>query len=492
MRNNWNEWREWWQTVSAEWSKPRPRRRRSRSCLASLNWETLEDRQLLSAAGFDPSDVQFNTDIATDTVIQTDGKIVIVGAIQRDQGGNLDFGIARLNSDGTPDLSFSDDGKQTVQFDAGAANIDVATCVGLQSDGKIIIGGYFQRSDSNYDFGVARLNEDGTLDATFSGDGRATIAFDMAGGLDDRAYGLAIDIQDRIVLVGSTQVKSNGSTDFAMVRLTADGELDTSFSADGKKTIAFNMGGQRNDQANAVTIQPNGAILVAGYAERNSRGNYDFAVARISHNGNMDNTLNKTGKRTINMNLGGNSDDRATTIAVSGNRIIVGGYSEKDATGDFDFSIARLTMGGTLDKSFSADGKQFVPFDVGLANDDRPVGMAIQEDGRIYLAGYAELHDAGDYDFAIARITTNGSLDRTFGLEQDGKQLIPFNILANGLDKASAVAVDAEGNIVVVGSAKVNEPLDTDFAAVRLLPSGLLDTAFADGGMTTLAFNMTV
>ena len=77
-------------------------------------------------------------------------------------------------------------------------------------------------------------------------------------------------------------------------------------------------------------------------------------------------------------------------------------------------------------------------------------------------------------------------------MEQDGKQLIPFNILANGLDKASAVAVDAEGNIVVVGSAKVNEPLDTDFAAVRLLPSGLLDTAFADGGMTTLAFNMTV
>jgi len=456
-----------------------------------MSWETLEDRQLLSAAGFDPHDVQFHTDVATATVLQADGKIIVVGAAQRTADGDLDFAIARFNPDGTPDLAFGDLGMTTVGFDGGAQNIDVATSVSLQSDGRIIVGGYFQRTETNYDFGVIRLFDDGVLDSTFAGDGRATIAFDRGAGLDDRANALAIDEFDRIILVGYAEVTAKGDHDFALARLEPEGDLDTDFSQDGKKTIAFNTGGYKDDRANAVTIQPNGTILLAGYAQRSKVGDFDFAVARVSKSGNMDTSLNKTGKRALNIKLGGNSDDRATAVAVVENRIVLSGYAEK-GVGDYDFAIARLTMGGSLDKTFNGDGKQSVAFDQGESGNDRALDLAVQEDGRIYLIGYTEVNDAGDDNIAIARITTNGSLDRTFGFNDDGMIVIAVDLLANGRDRGSDVAINADGNIVIAGSVKSEEPLDLDFALLRLLPDGQLDTLFSDDGFTTLAFNLTV
>jgi uncharacterized delta-60 repeat protein len=216
--------------------------------------EFLEQRQLLTnilATNATPEQLAANvsdlswvdTDQALATAVQSDGKIVLVGSAEITADGDTDFAVTRLNADGTLDLTFGTDGKKTIAFDLGGVNCDVATCVAIQSDGKIVIGGYAQRTISgNFDFALVRLNTDGSLDNSFSTDGKATVSFDYGGTGDDRASGIAIQPDGRIVIVGDAKVANDGRSDFAMARLTTSGDLDTTFSVDGLKRVDFNGG----------------------------------------------------------------------------------------------------------------------------------------------------------------------------------------------------------------------------------------------------------
>src|SRR5439155_927583 len=157
------------------------------------------------------------------------------------------------------------------------------------------------------DFAVARLTPGGQLDTSFDGDGRRTVGIDIPRAGDDLATDVAIDAQGRIVVGGYAEVDStffSGTDyDFAVVRLNANGSLDTSFSGDGKQTIAFNRGGAGFDVANALAIDSLGRIVLVGSAQRNSAINgvadNDMAVARLNANGTIDSTFAVGGKTTI-------------------------------------------------------------------------------------------------------------------------------------------------------------------------------------------------
>jgi uncharacterized delta-60 repeat protein len=134
-------------------------------------------------------------DLATSAALQSDGKIVISGSILR-PGHGTDFGIARYNSDGSLDNSFSGDGK--LSLDVGSTS-ETATSLGVQTDGKIILAGYGAYAFN--DFALARLNSDGTIDNTFSDDGKVVINF---GSGEDLIEGLAI-FKDRLYVAGRTE-----------------------------------------------------------------------------------------------------------------------------------------------------------------------------------------------------------------------------------------------------------------------------------------------
>src|SRR5204862_281432 len=117
------------------------------------------------------------------------------------------------------------------------------------------------------DFAVARLNANGSLDTTFDTDGKQTVGFDLgtAGTStnDDRAQDVAIQSDGKIVLVGSANVGSLATgSNFAIARLNTNGSLDTTFDTDGRQTVSFSALNQ--DFANAVAIQSDGKIVVAG------------------------------------------------------------------------------------------------------------------------------------------------------------------------------------------------------------------------------------
>jgi len=453
--------------------------------------EKLEDRTLLTGNfGLDSTfgsggKVTFNfsnnDDEAYAVALQGDGKIVVAGSTQV-SGTNYDFALSRLNSNGTPDTTFNGTGKLTIPFDLGGGNKDRAYGVVLQPDGKILVVGSAQTSSTGYVFAVARVNADGSLDGSFNGSGKQTIS--MGVGLhNDQAFGVALEPDNKIVVVGFSQISST-NYDFAVARLNTNGSLDTTFNNSGKRTIAFDIGGGFDDEAKGVAIQSDGKIVVAGFAQV-ATNTYDFAVARLNVNGTLDTGFNGTGKEAIGFNLGGANNDGARSVAIQKDgKIVLGGYAEISAP-HYAFALARLNPDGSLDPTFNGGGKQSVSFNLGGGFDDEATGLSIQPDSKIIVTGLAEV-GSGNFNFAVARLTPNGSLDPAFN---GGKYTFAFNLRAAGQDEAFAAVVQPDSKIVVAGFAQRTTSA-FNFAVCRVDPGMVKYFAISGAPGRVRVYNM--
>jgi uncharacterized delta-60 repeat protein len=332
--------------------KPVKQLRRARRCpgTARLSFERLEDRSLLSAGDLDLTfggdgtvttdlgSIDTTTQLARSVAVQADGKIVAAG-MTTNSFAPWDFFLARYNADGSLDVSFGEDGKTTVDF---GNSYDEGWSVAIDGSGRIIVGGVSdQGGATGFDFAVARLNDDGTLDTSFSGDGRATVDF---GSVDDYGRSVAIDGSGRIVVVGTTiqaQGGSTGPSDFAIARLNDDGTLDTSFSDDGRATVDFGNG---LDSGFSVAIDGSGRIIVGGVSDQGGATGYDFAIARLNDDGTLDTSFSGDGRATVDFG-GGHDSGESVAVDGSGGIVVVGLSNQGGATG-LDFAIARLE-GGT-------------------------------------------------------------------------------------------------------------------------------------------------
>ena len=200
-------------------------------------------------------------DFAYSIVLQTDGKIVVGG--NSDIGGNLDFSLARYNTDGSLDNTFDGDGKLTVSI-GFATN---AAAVVIQTDGKILITG-----GTGSDFALARYNTNGSLDNSFNGTG--IVQTPVGTSNSAAASSIAIQTDGKIVAAGTAFVTGNGR-DFALVRYNPNGTLDNTFDGDGKVTTHING----NDFGNATKISGL-RIYVGGLSNDNV-----FALAAYLNSG---------------------------------------------------------------------------------------------------------------------------------------------------------------------------------------------------------------
>jgi uncharacterized delta-60 repeat protein len=384
------------------------------------------------------------SDSAYGVAIQGNGKIVVVGSTGA--AAREDFALARYNPNGSLDTSFSGDGKQTTDVNAG----DSARGVALQDDGKIVAAGFNGAPDGG-GFALARYNPNGSLDPSFSGDGRQTTNF-ANGAL---ARGVAIQGDGKIVAVGLAG--ANFAQDFALARYNPNGSLDPSFSGDGRQTTDF---GGDTEGAMGVAIQSDGKIVAVGF----SFPDVDFALARYNPNGTLDSSFSGDGRQMTD--FGDLAEAAGVAIQGDGKIIAVGSAG---AGNDRDFALARYNPNGTLDPSFSGDGRQRTDFGLG-AN-----GVTLQSDGKIVAVG-----PATGGAFALARYNPNGSLDPSFS--GDGKQTTRFG----GADQANGVALQSDGKIIAVGGSGVTRP--SDFGLTRYNPDGSLDTSFSGDGRQTTPF----
>jgi uncharacterized delta-60 repeat protein len=323
--------------------------------------------------------------------IQADGRIVAAGASHN--GTNNDFVVARYNADGTLDTSFGG-GAGFVTTAVGSSN-DVAQGVVVQADGRIVVAGEAHNGTNN-DFAVVRYNANGTLDTSFDSTGKVLT---NVGGADDFGEDVALQPDGRIVVAGRS---SNGAnTDFAVVRYTTTGALDTTFNSSGMALIPVSTS---DDEGRGVAIQADGKILVGGHSVNGAGGN-DFALIRLTSGGTLDGGFASGGKLLTPMSAG---EDYCLSVAFQADgRILAGGYAVSG--GNADFALLRLLPTGALDNTWLGTGKVLTP--VGGGNDEGRVVLALA-DGSALLAGRS--HNGSNYDFAVARYAAEAEVQTHF------------------------------------------------------------------------------
>jgi uncharacterized delta-60 repeat protein len=443
--------------------------------------EALEHRTLLSAGALDltfggSGKVITHVGIGTPSLegaramaIDQQGNIVVAGTAKI--GNDYDFAVLRYHPDGTPDTSFGNNGKRTIDVD-GSGHDDGAYGVAIDSKGRIVLAGYANNGTED-DFAVVRLNANGSLDGTFNGTGIEVTAVAVPSPGSSAAYAVTVDASDRIVAAGYAKIGNDD--DFAVVRYNTDGSLDTTFGGSGKRTVDMDGAGF-DDKVYGVAIDSQGRIVLAGQV--NNGIDSDIGIARLTTTGALDGTFNNgTGKIITHVGNVSPSFDAAHGVAIDpqGNLVVAG--TSKLGT-DYDFTVLRFTAAGNPDGTFGNSGKRTIDV-AGNGHDDGAYGVAIDWHGRIDLAGYAS--DGSTNSVAFARLLSDGSTDSTFG---NAGKFVTSASSTGGNNQAYGMAADAFGRVVAAGYAA--NATDSDFATLRLTDNTVSFNDNTGGNQLTL------
>lgn len=405
--------------------------------------------------------------------------------------------VPAFAADGDLDPAFSSDGKLTTDFDT---NDDFGKAVAIQADGKIVVAG-----NANGLIEIARYTTTGSLDTTFSGDGRTTLADSasvtaiaiqadgkivVAGGgrlfrftvigILDPTFGEAGTVSAGVGAVTDVTIQTDGKivavgfvfqapiTDEYMARFNSNGSPDLTFANAGKTQIDF--GPSQSDSVSAVVVLPNGKILAGGYASPQT--DVDFALAQYNGNGTPDTSFGVNGIVITNFDDEGS---RMNDLAVQPDGKIVAAGSVGPFN-NLDFAVARYNPNGSLDNTLSSDGRARLSMN-GLS--DQSTHLIVQADRKIVLTG-----NTGNVDFALVRLNQDGSIDFTFG----GSGRVFTDIGNNSADTANDIALQTDGKLVVAGTAVSAFPGTANFAVARYLSTAPgSDCDFDGDGKTDLS-----
>ena len=399
-------------------------------------------------------------DVARAAVLQPDGKIVSVGGTT---GTNEKFLITRHMQDGSLDDSFGTAGVVTGVFGLNSG----ARCVALQSDNKIVVGGY-TGDVATSGVVIARYNTDGSLDNSFAGNGYTTISI----GVNNEVRGIAVQPDGRIVVCGRTVIVTpdTASAWFFVGRLTDDGQLDPSFDNDGIILTRFND--SADEHANAVVLQPDGKIVAIGFI-RYGLFSGETAVARYNQDGSLDGSFANAGKLSF---MVGNMCQGYAGILQPDGRIVISGSAGQFPSTFFDHMTVRLKPDGSFDSTFGTNG--LVLHDMAWS-EDIAHAAGLQPDGKIVIAG-GSINVLGEYS-SLARYDSNGAVDSSFNAI--GKVVAEVGEAEN---RAYALLMQPDEKLVAVGFA--HNGSDRDFALVRYQPNGNLDSSFGTDGLALTGF----
>jgi uncharacterized delta-60 repeat protein len=342
---------------------------------------------------------------------------------------------------------------------------DYGFAMALQPDGKIVVAGPKGLGGPNARFAVVRYETDGSLDPSFGG-GDGKVSIDFTP-REDFANAVRIQADGTIVVAGSAAYFGRNSK-FALARLTPDGSLDPTFGGDG--TVVTDLTASY-DFANAMALQDNGKIVLVGDVSAGP-DNGKIGVLRYRSDGSLDPRFSGDGKAFIDPTS--TFDDGLAVGVEPDGQIVVAGGAGFDGPNE-KIVLIGLTRHGALDPAVGGDGMVFT--DV-TPRGDTPYALAIQADGRIVVAGTAAL-DAKDPKFVVVRYERDGSLDTTF----NGDGIAVTNPSAHE-DDAYSVAIAPDGKIVAAGVA-ANYRRAQRACVIRYLVDGTRDTTFGGDGIVT-------
>ncbi len=271
----------------------------------------------------------------------------------------------------------------------------------LQPDGKILLCGHISSGGAVHPL-VVRLHANGIIDSSFGSAGKSIISYYSTG--VSHAIGIALQQDGKIV--GLTCPSSAQTVQLGLFRINADGSLDNSFDGDGK-LISNLLEVIPNDRTGGIKVQPDGKIVIV--ASKYVGATQQIGVARFNTDGSFDNSFGTNGIYISNHPAG----IVGTCLAIQPDgKILAGGstYANLGVTGDF--ALIRFTTTGQPDSSFGTNG--FAITDVVSGSGDIGFVIAVQNDGKILMSGDVAIIAVGR-NLCILRFTSNGLLDNTFG-----------------------------------------------------------------------------
>lgn len=381
-----------------------------RTCLARVNIDGTLDESFTSPLERDDNSIYFVT-------LKGDGKILACGDFYY-YGNEAENHIVCLNSDGTKDSVF-DIGKGT------GADYFIKASV-LQPDGKIVIAGGFLNFNGVSRKRIARLNQDGTLDETFSvGSG-----FKGFNGGSTQVSCLALQPDGKLIVIGNFK-SYNGQPNSGIIRLNSDGTQDDSFNVTIENGNNFNT---------YVALQPDGKILYGGYFI--GVGSDRYPLCRLNHDGSVDTSFNVVNlKKSI-----------GKIIVQPDNKILVALRNAFGSNASPNF-LVRLNSDGTTDLTFTPVPDTYI---------DSFYDMVLQSDGKIYVSGWK--YDSG-FIHKVTRLNNDGTTDTSFNT--------PI------IDYSPYIAVQGDGKVVLANIYSYN---NTDVKGlIRINTDGSLDETFNCG-----------
>jgi uncharacterized delta-60 repeat protein len=428
-------------SISDRWSFKKLQRQRAKFAIQTVRIIALGGATLISsqtfamaqAGGLDASfgnggkvstPVTGTNSVANALAIQGDGKIVVAGGL----GGNQDFGLIRYNLNGSLDTAFGMGGIALANIPNGI--LSVAVGVDVQSDGKIITGGTVYTLDSSpsgvqvfIGLGLVRFNANGSVDTSFGNGGVVTTQAFNASQCNASAF--AVQPDGKILLAGHC-ITGTGSTATGfsiMARFEIDGSLDSSLGTGGVGILT--------ESPTAIALQSDEKIVIAGGS----------TVSRYNSNGSIDSSFGIFGS------AGSVGTLAAVAVQADGKIVVAGTFSDKlTVTPQGEMVAIRYNTDGTVDDAFGTHGGALTNFFTG-ASAAAAFALAVQSNGDIVVAGTAT-SGSGPSEFAIARLTSTGILDSTFG--SGGRVTTGF-----GTNSASiaAIALQTDGKTVAAGNA---------------------------------------
>ncbi|MFV1983053.1 MAG: hypothetical protein ACC657_05880 [Thiohalomonadales bacterium] len=405
--------------------------------------------------------------------------------------GDVDFaGVRVLRSTANFATGHTDTIKQTNELQR---NVSGFTDSQLLNGVAYYYSAYAYDNYGNYSSSATTLKTipglPGDLDQSFNlPDGFTIFGLDKGPSFRDYGYAVAVQSDGKIIVVGSAY-SDVGSDDMAIFRFTSAGILDTTFNSVGYVTHDGAGQGISNstDKGLAVALQSDGKIVVAGYGQHRTGGDV-MVVWRYTQNGLLDSSFNgqgyvahSTGPLIDNTGVNTEQFDLAYAVAVQADgKIIVTGVGGVNTTigSTKEMILWRFTTDGKLDTSFNTKGwATHNGAATAVANSYADAkAMVIQTDGNIIVAG--SRWDANSRGMILWRYTTAGILDQTFNTTG----FVTSNNATN--DSAYDVALQSDGNIVVVGDSWASG-FDTQMIVWRYTSTGILDTNFNTTGWVT-------
>jgi uncharacterized delta-60 repeat protein len=382
------------------------------------------------------------------------------------------------------DSSFGQAGLAKIALSADAN--DQVTAVTVGSDGKIYAAGFVEAADEDRQFAVARANAGGSLDPTFGTDGVAIVNVAVGGGSAERARGVAVQADGKVVLSGTAErdptaaEPANADTDAIVVRFTAAGKPDASFGTNGIARLDIATGHEvgtgedaefLGDTGYGLTLLPDGSAVVLGSSAAPGRDDHDLALIGVTTAGKLNPAFGTNGVATFDGN-GAKGDDSPRQLLVVGDQIVATGYTH-GADAVVSPVLVRTSLAGEPDTSF---GKNGVANHVVLGHTAESYQVGVQGDNYV-MVGYGRANEDDELDMVSYRFTKTGEWDKTYG--EDGVAQIDNAKLE---DRGRNLAVLPDDRIVLVGGgSKAEDALQP--MVVLLDKDGQRVSSFGDNGV---------